>query len=68
MSEWRDLNPEPALEADEAITDLVEDHVAEIMFDSQSRPDPDCELCKEASRRRIWQDAYGEDDPLEDPT
>lgn len=57
MTEIPDTPEELELEA-------AREHVAEIMFDSLAEPEPDCLLCRAASRLKLWQE-YGADDPFD---
>ena len=41
----------------------VREHISDIMFDPASEPDPDCDLCLEATRIGLWQE-WGSDDPV----
>lgn len=41
----------------------AEEHVADIMFDPQDRPDPDCVLCKAGLEFGVWA-LFGIDDPF----
>lgn len=52
---------------DQELRDLIDseiaEHVGEIMFDSLSRPDPDCTLCKRGIETGAWA-AFGVEDPF----
>lgn len=39
------------------------EHVSDIMFDPQSSPDPDCDVCKIAVGLGFWRE-FGVDDPF----
>lgn len=48
---------------DQPAEDPCMQHVGQIIYDGSAAAEPDCELCREASRRKLWQ-VHGFDDPL----
>lgn len=45
------------------VLEEIEEHIADIMFDSLERPDPDCTLCRKGVDLGVWA-RYGYEDPF----